>query len=148
MSPKAWHERLERWLAEEPIGALAAEYGVRRPTIHRNACVLEMRNKDRPDAVRLAKGPAQGGGDPGPAADGAEAGRAAEAAGDDDAPADAGADRLAGRGELRDQPCDAGGACGASVAGFLEELTARYGGTRSASGRGPSRWRPCTNRAG
>ena len=58
MSPKAWHDLLDRWLAGEPIGALAAEYGVRPTTIHRNACVLEMRKKDRADAVRLAKGPA------------------------------------------------------------------------------------------
>ena len=58
MSPKSWHDLLERWLAGEPIDALAAEYGVRRATIHRNACVLEMRKKDRADAVRLAKGPA------------------------------------------------------------------------------------------
>ena len=58
MSPKAWHDLLDRWLAGEPIGALAAEYGVRPTTIHRNACVLKMRKKDRADAVRLAKGPA------------------------------------------------------------------------------------------
>ena len=57
MSPKAWHDLLDRWLAGEPIGALAAEYGVRRATIHRNGCVLEMRKKDRADSVRLAKGP-------------------------------------------------------------------------------------------
>ncbi|WP_428152443.1 terminase large subunit domain-containing protein [Brevundimonas sp.] len=58
MSPKAWHDLLDRWLAGEPVGVLAAEYGVRPTTIHRNACVLKMRKKDRADAVRLAKGPA------------------------------------------------------------------------------------------
>lgn len=58
MSPKWWHELLDRWLAGEAAGALAIEYGVRPTSIHRNACVLGKRKKDRPDAVRLAKGPA------------------------------------------------------------------------------------------
>ena len=58
MSPKRWHELLDRWLAGEATAALAAEYGVRPTSIHRNACELKMRKKDRADAVRLAKGPA------------------------------------------------------------------------------------------
>lgn len=58
MSPKRWHALLERWLAGEATEALAAEYGVRPTSIHRNACVLGLRKKDRPDAVRRAKGPA------------------------------------------------------------------------------------------
>jgi len=57
MSPNRWHTLLDRWLAGEPIQALAAEYGVERGTIHYNANKYHKRKKDHADAVRLPKGP-------------------------------------------------------------------------------------------
>ena len=57
MSPNRWHALLDRWLAGEPIQALAAEYGVERGTIHYNANKYHKRKKDHADAVRLPKGP-------------------------------------------------------------------------------------------
>ena len=58
MTPNRWRALLERWLAGEPIGALALEHRVSRSAIHWNAKKARMRKKDRRDAVRLAKGPA------------------------------------------------------------------------------------------
>jgi len=58
MTLNRWDALLERWLAGEPIRALAAEYRVSPSTIHHQANKLNKRKKDRRDAVRLAKGPA------------------------------------------------------------------------------------------
>lgn len=57
MSWDGWRAVLERYLAGEPIRALAAEAGVSVSSIHRNARKFRMRKKDRREAVRLAKGP-------------------------------------------------------------------------------------------
>ncbi|WP_332678942.1 terminase large subunit domain-containing protein [Brevundimonas sp.] len=58
MTWNRWHALLVRWLAGEPIAALALEHGVSRSAIHWNAKKMGMRKKDHRDAVRLPKGPA------------------------------------------------------------------------------------------
>lgn len=57
MSWDGWRALLERYLAGEPIKALAGEAGVSVSSIHRNARKFNMRKRDRKRAVYLAKGP-------------------------------------------------------------------------------------------
>ena len=57
MGDAEWRAVLERWLAGEPAGPLMAEVGMSVSSLHRNAKALNMRKKDRKDAVRLPKGP-------------------------------------------------------------------------------------------
>jgi phage terminase large subunit-like protein len=57
MTRNRWFALLKRWLAGEPIGALALEHGVSRSAIHWNAKKFGMRKKDHRDSVRLPKGP-------------------------------------------------------------------------------------------
>ena len=58
MSWDGWRAVLERYLAGEPVRALAEEIGVSVSAIHHNARKFHMRKKDRKAAVRLPKGPA------------------------------------------------------------------------------------------
>jgi phage terminase large subunit-like protein len=57
MTPRRWVELLIRYQNGERAAALALEYGVSEPAIHSRARALEMRKKDRADAVRRRTGP-------------------------------------------------------------------------------------------
>ena len=57
MTPRRWRELLARYVAGEPIEALAREYGVSEAAISDRARDMGMRKIDRPDAVWLPRGP-------------------------------------------------------------------------------------------
>jgi len=57
MTPRRWVELLTRYQNGERAADLAVEYGVTEPAIHSRARALEMRKKDRADAVRRRTGP-------------------------------------------------------------------------------------------
>ncbi len=57
MGEAEWRALLQRWHAGEPGPKLVAEVGMSMSSLHRNAKALNMRKRDREDAVRLPKGP-------------------------------------------------------------------------------------------
>ncbi|CAN7417574.1 hypothetical protein [Brevundimonas sp. LjRoot202] len=58
MTPGRWGGLLTRYVAGEPIEALAVEHGVAEATISRQATARGMRKMDRPEAVWRPRGPA------------------------------------------------------------------------------------------